>query len=141
MGVRRCYSKKIGQYFLAKWSLHRNFRPMETGVVLYHGTPWYKVGGFTCLPIQPPPQLASWINKGLDWGSLTEVQILQRRIRDLIEKDTSLIKVIQVMLVRRVLPCQRRPLCMWEFNPEGPQTIQHFFSTTLEGMYKLFFES
>ena len=28
---------------------------------------------------------------------------------------------------------------MWEFNPEGPQTIQHFFGVTLEGMYKLFF--
>ena len=28
---------------------------------------------------------------------------------------------------------------MWEFNPEGPRTIQHFFGMTLEGMCKLFF--
>ena len=28
---------------------------------------------------------------------------------------------------------------MWEFNPEGPQTILHFFGLTLEGMCKLFF--
>ena len=28
---------------------------------------------------------------------------------------------------------------MWEFNPEGPQTIQHFLGMTLEEMYKLFF--
>ena len=28
---------------------------------------------------------------------------------------------------------------MWEFNPEGPRTILHFFGLTLEGMCKLFF--
>ena len=43
------------------------------------------------------------------------------------------------MLVRRVLPCQRWPLRMWEFNPEGPRTILHFFGLTLKGMCKLFF--
>ena len=30
---------------------------------------------------------------------------------------------------------------MWEFNPEGPRTIQQFFSVTLEGIYGLFFGS
>ena len=45
------------------------------------------------------------------------------------------------MLVRRVLPCQRRPLCMWEFNPEGPRTVQQFFGMTLKEMYELFFGS
>lgn len=43
------------------------------------------------------------------------------------------------MLVRRMLPCKRRPLRMCEFNPEGPRTIKHFFGLTLEGMRKLFF--
>ena len=43
------------------------------------------------------------------------------------------------MLVRRILSCKRRPLRMWEFNPEGPWTILHFFGMTLEGMCKLFF--
>ena len=28
---------------------------------------------------------------------------------------------------------------MWEFNPEGPRTILHFFGMTPEEMYKLFF--
>ena len=28
----------------------------------------------------PPLQLASWINKGLDWGPVDEVQTLQSRI-------------------------------------------------------------
>ena len=99
------------------------------------------MGGYTRFQPGPPPQLASWINKGLDWGSLDEVQILQSRIRDLIKKDIDLVKVIQVMLVRRVLPCQRRPLRMWEFNPEGPRTIQCLFGTMLEGMYELVFGS
>ena len=87
----------------------------------------------------PPPQLTSWINKGLKWGPVNDVPILQSRIRDLLERDVSLVMVMQVMLVRRVQPCKRRPLCMWEFNPKGPRTIQHFFGMTLEEMYKCFF--
>ena len=43
------------------------------------------------------------------------------------------------MLIRRMLPCKCRPLRMWEFNPEGPQTIKHFFVLKLKGMCKLFF--
>ena len=79
--------------------------------------------------------------QGAGPGIVDEVQILHSRIRDLIKKDIDLVKVIQVMLVCRALPCQRRPLRMWEFNPEGPRTIQHFFGTTLEGMYELVFGS
>ena len=75
----------------------------------------------------------------MDWGSVDEVQTLQSRIRTLLERDIDLVNVIQVMLVRRALSCQRRPLRMWEFNPEGPQTLQHFFDTTHKGMWKLFF--
>ena len=66
------------------------------------------------------------------------MQTLQSRIQTLLEKDIDLVNVIQVMLVRRALPCQRRPLRMWEFNPEGPQTLQQFFGTTHKGMWKLF---
>src|SRR3990170_2817765 len=101
-----------------------------------HGTKWAATPTFRS---GPPVQLASWINKGLDWGSVDEVQTLQSRIRTLLEKDIDLVNVIQVMLVRRVLPCQRRSLRMWEFNPEGPRTLQHFFGTMREGMWKLFF--
>ena len=84
------------------------------------GTKWAATAAFRP---GPPLQLASWINKGLDWGSIDEVQMLQSHIRSLLKKDIGLINVIQEMLVRRVLPCQRRPLRMWEFNPEGPQTL------------------
>ena len=87
----------------------------------------------------PLLQLASWSNKGLDWGSVDEVRTLQSRIRTLLERDIDLVSVIQVMLIRRILPCQRRPLRMWEFNPEGPRTLQYFFGVTHKGMWKLFF--
>ena len=79
----------------------------------------------------PPPQLVSWANVGPDWGPANDVPTLQSRIRELLERDISLVSIIQVMLVRRILPCKRRPLRMWEFNPEGTRTIQHFFGMTL----------
>ena len=65
--------------------------------------------------------------------------ILQSRIRDLFNGDFSLVAVIQVMMVRQVRPCKRRPLCLWEFNPEGPRVIQNFLGLTHEEMYKSFF--
>ena len=64
---------------------------------------------------------------------------MQSRIRDLFEGDFSLVMVVQVMLVRQVQPCKRRPLRLWEFNPEGPHTIQNFLGLTHEEMYKSFF--
>ena len=45
------------------------------------------------------------------------------------------------MLIRRILPCRRRPLRLWEFNPEGPRALQHFMGATPLEMYKLFFGS
>ena len=81
----------------------------------------------------------SWISRGLSWGPAKDVSILQSRIRDLFEGDFSLVMVVQVMLVRQVQPCKRRPLCLWEFNPEGPRAIQNFLGLTHEEMYKSFF--
>ena len=87
----------------------------------------------------PPPRLASWVNKGLDWGPAKDAPLLQGRTRDLLERDISLVVVTQVMLIRRVLPCKCRPLRLWEFNPEGPRVLQHFLGMTPVEMYKLFF--
>ena len=93
---------------------------MATRVVLYHSSQEHQVGGAACFPLGSPPRLASWVNKGLDWGPAKDVPLLQGRTRDLLERDISLVVVTQVMLIRRVLPCKRRPLRLWEFNPEGP---------------------
>ena len=81
----------------------------------------------------------SWISRGLSWGPAKDVPILQSRIRDLLNGDFSLVAIIQVMLVRQVQPCKRRPLRLWEFNPEGPRAIQNFLGLTHEEMYKSFF--
>ena len=81
----------------------------------------------------------SWISRGLSWGSAKDVPILQSRIQDLFEGDFNLVMVMQVMLVRRVQPCKRRPLRLWEFNPEGPRAIQSFLGLMHEEMYKSFF--
>ena len=51
----------------------------------------------------------------------------------------NLVVVTQVMLIRRLLPCKRHPIRLWEFNPEGPRALQHFMGTTPVEMYKLFF--
>ena len=66
---------------------------------------------------------------------------LQKRIKNMIGKNTSLTNVIQVMLFRRILPCQLRPSHMWEFNPEDPQTLKHFFGTMHEDIWKLLFKA
>ena len=78
----------------------------------------------------------SWISRGLSWGPAKDVPVLQSRIQNLFKGDFSLIMVAQVMLVRRVQPCKRRALRMWEFNPEGPHTIQNFLGLTHMEMYK-----
>ena len=89
----------------------------------------------------PPQQLTSWVNKGRDWGPPKDVPLLQDRIRGLQEREINLVAVVQVMLIRRLLPCKRRPLRLWEFNPEGPRALQHFMGLTPMEMYKLFFGS
>ena len=83
----------------------------------------------------------SWVNKGLDWGLPKDVPLLQGRIKDLLEGDLSLVKVTQVMLIRRILPGKHRPLRVWEFNLEGPQALQNFMGATPAEMYRLFFGS
>ena len=76
---------------------------------------------------------------GQSFGPAGDVPELQNRIRELIERDINLVSIMQVMLIRRMLLCKRPPPRMWEFNPEGPRTIKHFFGLKLEGMCKLFF--
>ena len=86
-------------------------------------------------------RLTSWLNKGLDWASSDEVMMLQRRVKSMVDKNTSLASVIQVMLFRRILPCQQQTQYMWEFDPAGPRTLQRFFGTKHEDMWKLLFKT
>src|SRR4051812_13085337 len=100
------------------------------------GTTWVAPPAFRS---GPPPRLASWINTELDRGLPKDVPLLQGRIKDLLEGGLNLVKVTQVMLIRRTMPGQRRPLRLWEFNPEGPRVLRNFMGVTPTEMYRLFF--
>ena len=52
-----------------------------------------------------PMRLTSWVEKSPDWGSSNEVIALQTCIQSMIAKNVKLVDVIQVMLVRQILPC------------------------------------
>ena len=64
-----------------------------------------------------PTQLTSWKEKGLSWGSSEELTRLQTCIQNMVNKKLKLVNVVQVMLIRRILPCQQRAFNLWEFDP------------------------
>ena len=51
-------------------------------------------------------RLTSWKEKGLSWGSSVELAGLQTCIKNMMSKKIKLVNVVQVMLFRRILPCQ-----------------------------------
>ena len=53
-----------------------------------------------------PMRLTSWKEKGLSWGSPIELTGLQTCIQTLVDKKLKLVNVVQVMLIRLILPCQ-----------------------------------
>ena len=83
---------------------------MATGVVLHHRSQKCQVGSFPRLSLGPSTTTDVMDQQGLSWGPTKDVPILQGCIRDLFEGDFSLVMVVQVMLVRQVQPCKRRPL-------------------------------
>ena len=68
-------------------------------------------------------RLTSWKRKGLAWGEPAELTGLQNCVKNMISKKIKLVNVVQIMLFRRILPCQRREFNMWEFDPTGYQTL------------------
>ena len=55
-----------------------------------------------------PMRLTSWIEKGPNWSLSDKLIALQRHIQSMVHKNIKVVDVIQVMLVRRILPCQSR---------------------------------
>ena len=55
-------------------------------------------------------------------------------------KKLRLVNVVQVMLVRRILPCQERAFNLWEFNLEQHQALSGLFNTTYEGTWRVLFK-
>jgi len=87
-----------------------------------------------------PTRLTSWKEKGLSWGNSGELTGLQIRVQNLVDKKVKLVNVVQVMLLRRILPCQRRAFNLWEFDPAQHQTLTRLFDTTHEDAWKVLFK-
>ena len=74
-------------------------------------------------------RLTSWKRKGLAWDALAELTGLQNCVKNMISKKIKLVNVVQVMLFRRILPCQRRAFNLWEFDPAEHQPLRELFDT------------
>ena len=59
----------------------------------------------------------------------------------MVSKKLKLVNVVQVMLIRRILPCQQRAFNLWEFDPAQHQTLNRLFDTTHKDAWKVLFQS
>ena len=87
-----------------------------------------------------PTWLTSWKEKGLPWGKKGELTGLQTCIQTLADKKLKLVNVVQVMLIRLILPCQQRAFNLWEFDPARHQTLSRPFDMTYEDAWKVLFK-
>ena len=75
-----------------------------------------------------------------DLGDSEELTGLQACIQKLVDKKLKLVNLVQVMLIRRILPFQRRGFNMWEFDPAQHQTLSGLFDTMYEDVWKVLFK-
>src|SRR4051812_26332842 len=57
------------------------------------------------------------------------------------DKNVELVNVVQVMLVRWILPCQHRICNLWEFDPAKHQTLREHFGSSHKDIWKVLFKS
>ena len=76
----------------------------------------------------------------MSWGDEEEVTGLQKCIQSLVNKKLKLVNVVQVMLIRLILPCQQRAFNLLEFDPARHQTLSKLFDTTYEDAWKVLFK-
>ena len=88
-----------------------------------------------------PMRLTSWQERGLTWGPSDELTGLQTCVQNMIERKIKLVNMVQVMLFRRILPCQIRAFNMWEFDPAKHQTPRELYDTTHKGVWRVLFKS
>ena len=86
-------------------------------------------------------RLTSWQKKGLAWGEPAELTGLQNCIKNMMDKKIRLVNMVQVMLVCRILPCQRWAFNLWEFVPAEHQTLQELYGMTHKDAWKVLFEA
>ena len=57
------------------------------------------------------------------------------------DKNIELVNVVQVMLVRQILPCQHRTCNLWEFDLARHQTLRELFGSSHKDIWKVLFKS
>ena len=65
---------------------------------------------------------------------------LQTCVQNLLDKKVKLVNVFQVMLFRRILPCQQQAFNLWEFDPAQHQTLRELFDMTHKDVWKVLFK-
>ena len=92
------------------------------------------------IPIWLPYTAHLWKEMGLKWGNSEELTGFQTCVQTLVNKKLKLVNVVQVMLIRRILPCQQRAFSLWEFDPAQHQTLSRLFDTTYEEAWRVLFK-
>ena len=87
-----------------------------------------------------PTWLTSWKEKGLPRGSSVELDGLQKCIRNMASMKLKLVNIVQVMLIRRILPCQQRDFNLWAFDPAQHQTLSELFDTMHKDVWRVLFK-
>ena len=65
---------------------------------------------------------------------------LQTCVQTLADKKLKFVNVVQVMLIRRILPCQQRAFNLWELDPAQHRTLSRLFDTMYEDAWKVLFK-
>ena len=87
-----------------------------------------------------PTRLTSRKETGLTWGNSEDLIGLQTCVQNLVNKNLKVVNIVQVMVIRRILPCQQRAFKLWEFDPAQHQTLRKIFDTTYEDAWKVLFK-
>ena len=88
-----------------------------------------------------PMRLTSLQERGLTWGPLDEQAGIQTCVQNMMDRKIKLVNMVQVMFIRRVLPCQRRTCYLREFDPAKHQMLQEFYGTTHKEIWKVLFKA
>ena len=69
-----------------------------------------------------------------------ELDGLQKCIQNMIGRKLKLVNIVQVMLFRRILPCQQRAFNLWEFDTAQHQTLHELSDTMHKDVWKVLFK-
>ena len=75
------------------------------------------MGGGPRVSIRIPYTAHFLEREGLVVGFIGEADGLQKCIWNMAGKKLKLVNIVQVMVIRWILPCQQRDFNLWEFDP------------------------